>query len=307
MVVRKRAITTIVFLMLVLNSHFSVAEQMDFPVWTTLSEDQRKVLAPLADEWDSLRPWQRERMLEIAHDYPKMSAERQERVQELLKTVNLNPYFVNRYPHEFSGGQRQRIGIARALAVEPKLIVCDEAVSALDVSVQAQVVNLLQDLQRRFNLSYLFIAHDLAVVKHIADRVAVMYLGRVVELADKHQLFETPQHPYTQALLSAIPRPHPGIKVQRTVLGGDVPSPLNPPSGCHFHTRCQHAADICKASAPAPQLTGSHSIACHFWQDLPPAAKVIHPSQNSVDAQHLKLLQSAFLQTPSFTSTGENP
>jgi oligopeptide/dipeptide ABC transporter ATP-binding protein len=216
----------------------------------------------------------------------------------LLKLVGLAPEHAQRYPHEFSGGQRQRIGIARALAVEPKLIVCDEAVSALDVSVQAQVVNLLQDLQRRFGLAYLFIAHDLAVVKHIADRVAVMYLGRVVELAEKHQLFLQPRHPYTQALLSAIPRPNPGIKKQRTLLGGDVPSPMNPPSGCHFHTRCPHATQLCQTTEPAIQLNGTHQIACHFWQDLPIPDSVIFQPNMSRDAHHLKLLQSAFVQTP---------
>ena len=221
-----------------------------------------------------------------------------ERVHELLKLVGLAPEHAQRYPHEFSGGQRQRIGIARALAVEPKLIVCDEAVSALDVSVQAQVVNLLQDLQKRFSLAYLFIAHDLAVVKHIADRVAVMYLGRVVELAEKQQLFVQPRHPYTQALLSAIPRPNPSIKKQRTLLGGDVPSPMNPPSGCHFHTRCPHATQLCQTTVPNIQVNGTHQIACHFWQDLPMPDSVMFQPQMSRDAQHLKLLQSAFVQTP---------
>jgi oligopeptide/dipeptide ABC transporter ATP-binding protein len=230
-----------------------------------------------------------------------------ERVQELLHLVGLPPEFALRYPHEFSGGQRQRIGIARALAVEPKLIVCDEAVSALDVSVQAQVVNLLRDLQQRFQLSYLFIAHDLAVVKHIADRIAVMYLGRVVELASKHGLFESPRHPYTQALLSAVPRPHPGLSVQRTVPKGDVPSPLNPPAGCHFHTRCAHAQAICSVQDPRPAADSVHPIACHLWQQLPPMAKFRPETGNTPDAQHLKRLQSAFLKTPSLISTGEGP
>jgi oligopeptide/dipeptide ABC transporter ATP-binding protein len=229
-----------------------------------------------------------------------------ERVQELLQLVGLAPEHAQRYPHEFSGGQRQRIGIARALAVEPQLIVCDEAVSALDVSVQAQVVNLLQDLQRRFNLAYLFIAHDLAVVKHIADRVAVMYLGRVVELADKHEIFETPRHPYTQALLSAIPRPHPGRKVQRTVLGGDVPSPLNPPSGCHFHTRCPHATQVCKASVPVAHHSGGHSIACHLWADLPAPEKVTPRPTHDPHAMHLKRLQSAFLKPSPSMGAGDH-
>jgi len=194
--------------------------------------------------------------------------ERNGRVQELLQTVGLNPYFANRYPHEFSGGQRQRIGIARALAANPDFIVCDEPVSALDVSIQAQIVNLLEELQDRLGLTYLFIAHDLSVVRHISDRVAVMYLGKIVELADRNMLYDNPLHPYTKALLSAVPIPDPVIERQREriILTGDVPSPINPPTGCHFHTRCAYVMDVCKQIDPILADQGSeHFVACHLY------------------------------------------
>jgi len=197
--------------------------------------------------------------------------EKQERVQELLRLVGLNPYFAQRYPHEFSGGQRQRIGIARALAVNPDFIVCDEPISALDVSIQAQIVNLLQDLQQELKLTYLFIAHDLSMVRHISDRVAVMYLGKIVELTDYKSLYEEPKHPYTQALLSAVPIPDPAIeaKRQRIILQGDVPSPLNPPTGCRFHTRCPRVMDVCRQVEPEWKNVGTaekeHWVACHLY------------------------------------------
>ena len=204
------------------------------------------------------------------HNIGANKKERQERVQELLKIVNLNPYFINRYPHEFSGGQRQRIGIARALAVNPSFIVCDEPISALDVSIQAQIINLLEDLQDEFNLTYLFIAHDLSVVRHISDRIAVMYLGKIVELAQRDELYATPMHPYTQALLSAVPIPDPVIENQRKriILEGDVPSPANPPKGCHFSTRCPRVMDICRQEEPPfKDYGGGHFAACWLHEE----------------------------------------
>ncbi|MGC8880063.1 MAG: ABC transporter ATP-binding protein [Anaerolineae bacterium] len=202
------------------------------------------------------------------HNIYSSRKERQERVQELLRVVGLNPYFINRYPHEFSGGQRQRIGIARALAVNPEFIVCDEPISALDVSIQAQIINLLMDLQAQFGLTYLFIAHDLSVVRHISDRIAVMYLGKLMELASRDELYNNPLHPYTQALLSAVPIPDPFVEErrQRIILQGDVPSPANPPKGCNFNTRCPRVMDICHTVDPPFKDVGDgHWVACYLY------------------------------------------
>ena len=229
---------------------------------------RQQIQAVFQDPYSSLNPRMRSADIvsEPLRNFESLSkAQGRERVSALFERVGLRPDQMLRFPHEFSGGQRQRLGIARALSVKPKLIMLDEPVSALDVSVQAQVINLLEDLQREFQVSYLFVAHDLAVVKHISHRVAVMYLGRIVELAPTKELFSRPSHPYTEALLSAVPVPDPKYQRKQIVLGGDVPSPINRPNGCHFHTRCRYAQERCKVEEPIlEEITPGHSVACHF-------------------------------------------
>jgi oligopeptide/dipeptide ABC transporter ATP-binding protein len=233
-----------------------------------IKDYRRKVQAIFQDPYSSLNP--RMSAGEIVTEPLKVHSlyspsERKDLVEDLFKKVGLRPEYMSRYPHEFSGGQRQRIGIARSLALKPWLITCDEPVSALDVSIQAQVINLLDDLKEEFKLSYLFIAHDLGVVEHVSDRIAVMYLGKIVEVAKDTELYSNPLHPYTRALMSAVPVPEPRRKKKRIVLRGEVPSPINPPSGCRFHPRCSAKESICSSEAPPFRLMGSdHWVACHL-------------------------------------------
>ncbi|WIM12754.1 dipeptide ABC transporter ATP-binding protein [Enhydrobacter sp.] len=231
----------------------------------------------------------------MLHRLAADEARRRARVAELLELVGLRPEHARRYPHEFSGGQRQRIAIARALAVEPRLIVADEPVSALDVSIQAQVINLMRALQARFGLAYIFISHDLAVVKHIADRIAVMYLGKIVETASADELFRNPRHPYTRALLSAVPLPDPALVRERTLIEGDIPSAMAPPPGCRFHTRCPHARESCRRDAPVLQDDDGHATACPWWPDFPQAQPLETGGGQDQDRIRLDRLQAAFV------------
>ncbi|WP_282142073.1 ABC transporter ATP-binding protein [Cytobacillus oceanisediminis] len=246
-------------------------------ILTLNKKDMRKLRGDLQvifqDPFASLNPRQMVKQIlneAMAIQNVVEKSKRKERMLELLGYVGLPPEALDRFPHEFSGGQRQRIGIARALAVNPKLIICDEAVSALDVSIQAQILNLLKKLQKQFKLTFLFISHDLSVVRHISDRVMVMYLGKVVEIAEKKEMFDSPLHPYTKALLSSIPVPDPTLKRDRVILKGDVPSPIDPPGGCRFHTRCPFAVEKCKQEEPPlRELVNNHFVSCHIAETLP--------------------------------------
>jgi peptide/nickel transport system ATP-binding protein len=238
-----------------------------------MKEIRKEIQMIFQDPYSSLDP--RMTVLDIIKEplkanYPKMpKAEMDQKAKEMAEKVGLNPSYLMRYPHAFSGGQRQRIGIARALVVEPQVIVCDEAVSALDVSIQAQVINLLRDLQKDLNLTYLFISHDLSVVEHISDKVGVMYLGRMVEFGKTEDLFAKPLHPYTEALLSAVPVADPTVQMERIPLMGEIPNPANPPSGCYFHTRCRYCTQKCKEKAPEyVELEPNHFVACHRAEEL---------------------------------------